>query len=602
MAELWRVDPGLATAGYLLPRYERLGGALSAQPYRLAVLRSFTVEPLIPLLRTAGFAAGLDLSVYVSQFAAHAQEILDGDSDLYRAKPDAAFLAVRTPDVAPELWQDVTALAPENLEAVCARVVTQYRQWITAFRAHSQAALIVHGFEQPIDPGAGVLDRLRSHGQIDAIARLNADIAGLTREFRNVYFFDYDALIARHGRLNWHDERRWLTVRLPITSAHLLDLVRAWLRFLHPLTGRVAKALVVDLDNTLWGGVIGEDGVNGIRLGAEYPGAAFQQFQRAALDLHRRGILLAICSKNNLDDAMEAIDTHPGMVLRREHFAAVRINWQDKAQNLREIAAELNIGVDALAFVDDNPVERELVRQRLPEVWVIDLPADPLAYANTLRDCPVLERLTLSAEDRQRGELYASQSRRAEMEKSAASREDFLRSLAQEAEVAPVTPATLARVAQLTQKTNQFNLTTRRYSEEEVAGIAARPGSAVLSISVRDCYGDNGLVGVAITADADGVCQLDTFLLSCRVIARAVETAFLSVIAEQASRRGCRALRGVYRPTKKNALCKDFFAAHGFVAVGSDGDGMAWEFDLSHGGTVACPDWIRVLVAQTASS
>jgi FkbH-like protein len=217
-----------------------------------------------------------------------------------------------------------------------------------------------------------------------------------------------------------------------------------------------------------------------------------------------------------------------------------------------------------------------------------------------LRACPIFERLALSTEDRQRADLYAAQQERADLERTVASREDFLRSLEQEAEVAPVTAATLARVAQLTQKTNQFNLTTRRYSEEEVDGMARRSGWSVLSIAVRDRYGDNGLVGVAITADADQVCEVNTFLLSCRVIARTVETALLSVIGEQARARGCRALRGVYIPTRKNAPCKDFYVSHGFTQVSTEGDSTVWELDLRDGRVVAAPEWIRLLVPQPA--
>lgn len=600
MDELWRLDPGLASAGFLLPRFEGLRPDLNAQPYRLAILRSFTVEPLIPLLRTAAFAAGIDVELYTSEFNAHAQDLLDADSGLYSFAPDAAILATRTADVAPELWLDGARLTSEQADAILQRVTTQFRQWISAFRSRSAASVIVHGLEQPLAAASGILDRLSTHGQTAAIARLNDAIATLTREFRGVYFLDYDALVASHGRTSWHDERRWLTVRLPIAGSHLIDLVREWLRFIHPLTGKVAKALVVDLDNTLWGGIVGEDGFNGIRIGAEYPGAAFQQFQRALLDLNHRGIILAICSKNNPDDALEVIDRHPGMLVRREHFSAMRINWKDKAENLRELAAELNIGVDALAFVDDNPVERDLVRRRVPEVAVIDLPADPLRYASTLRACPLFERLALSHEDRQRADLYAAQQERADLERTVASREDFLRSLEQEAEVAPVTAATLARVAQLTQKTNQFNLTTRRYSEAEVDGMARRSGWTVQSIAVRDRYGDNGLVGVAITADADQVCEVDTFLLSCRVIARTVETAFLSVISEQARARGCRALRGVYIPTRKNAPCKDFYVSHGFTQVRTEGDTTVWELDLRDGRAVPSPEWIRLLAPQPA--
>jgi len=219
---------------------------------------------------------------------------------------------------------------------------------------------------------------------------------------------------------------------MPIAADYLIYLAREWLRFVIPLSGRTAKVLVTDLDNTMWGGVIGEDGLTGIKLGPEYPGAAYQNLQRAMLDLARRGILLAVCSKNNPDDAIEALENHPGMLLRPKDFSAVRINWNDKAQNLREIASELNVGVDALAFLDDNPVEREQVRGALPEIIVIDLPQDPLGYAAAVRDCPVFERLSLSSEDLQRTSLYAAQRQRSQAEDNFQTKEDFFRYLEQE--------------------------------------------------------------------------------------------------------------------------------------------------------------------------
>src|ERR1019366_4110412 len=252
--------------------------------------------------------------------------------------------------------------------------------------------------------------------------------------FHGVYGLDYDALVARHGSEHWHDERKWLTARLPIAAAHLLQMAREWMRFIVPLSGRTAKVLVTDLDNTLWGGVIGEDGMAGIKVGAEYPGAAYQALQRALLDLSRKGILLAVCSKNNLDDAMEALEKHPGMLVRAKHFAAMRVNWTDKALNLR---------IDALAFLDDNPFEREQVRAALPEVTVIDLsskdlPKNPLEYAAAVRNCAAFERLILSAEDQQRTEMYAAQKQRAGVEQTFQSKEDFFRFLEQEAELEPV--------------------------------------------------------------------------------------------------------------------------------------------------------------------
>ncbi len=344
LAELWRKESGAASAAFITSRFEQLRDRLALRPYRVAFLRSFTVEPAIPLLRASAFLGGIDLSVHLGDFNAYAQEILDENSSLYQFAPDAAVLAVRTVDVAPDLWQAFADLSPDEAEEASRRVCNSFAQWIRAFRKRSQAALIVHNLEQPTRPVQGVLDAQCEANQATAIRKANEGIRRAADEHRGVYVLDYDGLVARHGRLCWQDERKWLTARMPIAADQLLHLSREWMRFLVPLTGKVAKALVVDLDNTLWGGVIGEDGMTGIKCDAEYPGSAYQVLQRAMLDLSKRGILLAICSKNNLDDAMEALNSHPGMLLRPKHFAAMRINWLDKAQNLRDIASELNIG------------------------------------------------------------------------------------------------------------------------------------------------------------------------------------------------------------------------------------------------------------------
>jgi FkbH-like protein len=593
LAELWRRDPGAATAAFVTSRLDQCGEKLALPKFKVAILRSFTVEPIVPLLRAEAFAYGIDLAVHVGDFNAYTQEILDGSSSLYRFAPDAVILAVRTAEVAPDLWQQFADLSPEAARAAAERVVRSFEQWAASFRERSQAALIVHSLEQPRNASLGVLDSQSESGQSGLIRHINRELRRIAAGYRGVYVLDYDALAARHGREHWHDERKLLMARLPIAADHLLHMAQEWMRFVLPLSGRVAKALVVDLDNTLWGGVIGEDGMTGIKVGAEYPGAAYQALQRALLNLSRKGILLAVCSKNNLDDAMEALDKHPGMLVRSTDFAAIRINWTDKSQNLREIAQELNIGVDSLAFVDDNRFEREQVRAALPEVFVINLPENPLEYAIAVRDCPVFERLTLSAEDQQRTAMYAGQKARAGAEQSFQSKEDFFRFLEQAAEIAPVCDLTLARVAQLTQKTNQLNLTTRRYTEQQVAEMAARPGWQVLSIKVRDRFGDHGLVGVAITHDDGEQCEVDTFLMSCRVIGRTIETAFLSHLAESAGGRGCKRLVGWFLPTKKNAPARDFYAQHGFQKQGSNGDGSVWSLDLERS-PLRCPEWIKL--------
>ena len=500
-------------------------------------------------------------------------------------------------DLAPDLWRDYADLEPAAVAKAIDRAVGSFRNCVTRFRAHSQANLILHSLEKPAFPSFGVLDAQTNEGQSAAFERVNCALRRLASEFSGVYVLDYDALVARHGRLPWSDERKWLTTRLPVSASHLGHLAHEWLRFLAPLSGKIAKALVVDLDNTLWGGVIGEDGMAGIQVGAEYPGAVYQALQRVVLDVARRGILLAVCSKNNPEDALEVLDHHPGMLLRPSHFSAMRINWNDKATNLREIAIELNIGVDALAFLDDNLAEREQVRAELPEVMVIELPDDPARFADAVRDFPAFERLTLSSEDQRRADLYATQRERIQAAQGFGSKEDFYVFLQQEAEIVPVQPLNLARIAQLTQKTNQFNLTTQRYTEQQISEMSQRAGWSVMSIRVSDRYGDHGLVGVAIMCDQKAECYIETFLLSCRVIGRSVETALLSCVSERARARGCTRLLGRFLPTKKNSPARNFYERHGFQLLSQSEQELLWSFDLQKG-KIVCPDWMKLTMAN----
>ena len=600
LADLWRHDSASGTASFAISRLDQIRGNLSLTKFKLAILRSFTVEPIVPLLRAEAFAYGIDLEVHVGDFNTYVQDTVDAQGSLYRFAPNAVVLAVRTDQAAPELWRDFADLSPEAAQQSAERAVHSYEQCIGAFRKHSEAALVVHSLELPSFPSVGILDSQSEGGQSGLIRQINRELRRIAAEYRGVYVLDYNGLIAKHGAENWGDERKWLMARLPIAASHLLDMAREWIRFVVPLSGRTAKVLVCDLDNTLWGGVIGEDGMTGIKVGPEYPGAAFQALQRALLDLSRKGILLALCSKNNLDDAMEAVEKHPGMLVRAKHFAAVRINWSDKAQNLREIAQELNVGIDSLAFLDDNPFEREQVRAALPEVTVIDVTKNPMEYASAVRNCALFERLTLSAEDQQRTAMYTDQKQRASAEQTFQSKEDFFRYLEQEADLDPVTDLTLARVSQLTQKTNQFNLTTRRYTETQIAEMSTRPDWNIFSIKVRDRFGDHGLVGVAITHDEGEQCEVDTFLLSCRVIGRTVETALLAHLAESAAQRGRKQLFGWFLPTKKNAPARDFYEQHGFMRAETTAAGSLWTLDLKRA-PLRSPDWIKLKVAETTA-
>ncbi len=277
LAELWRRDPASGTASFVTSRLDELreksGDKLALTKFKLAILRSFTVEPIVPLLRAEAFAYGIDLEVHVSDFNTYVQDMIDAQSSLYRFAPNAVVLAVRSDQAAPELWRDFADLAPEVAQQAAERVISGYEQWIGAFRKHSQAALIVHSLERPFAPSLGVLDDQSDTGQSGLIRHINHELRRIAGSFHGVYFLDYDALVARHGSEHWHDERKWLMARLPIAAGHLIEMAREWMRFIMPLAGRTAKVLVVDLDNTLWGGVIGEDGIAGIKVGPEYPGA-----------------------------------------------------------------------------------------------------------------------------------------------------------------------------------------------------------------------------------------------------------------------------------------------------------------------------------------
>lgn len=559
---------------------------------KVAFLRSYTVEPAIPLLRAMARLEGIELTVKMGEFNSYAQEVLDPQGWLYRFDPDLIFLACQTRDIAPNLWSGLDEASAADSDSVVTGIVTRIVSLIDQLRLRSNAPLIIQNLEQPVIPNAGLLDSRKEVGQAALISMVNRMLAVQVLNYESVFILDYDALVARHGRERWTDERKWLTARAPIAADNLIFTAREYFRFVLPLSGRQSKVLVVDLDNTLWGGIVGEDGMAGVAIGAEYPGAAYRALQAVILQMAKRGILLAICSKNNSRDALEVLEKHPEMLLRPKDFSAIRINWIDKAQNLRDIATELNVGIDSLAFLDDNPVERQRIRLELPEVTVIELPVDPMKYAGALLACPNFERLAITAEDRARGSYYAAQRERKSSEASAGSLEEFYRSLDMKAEVVAVTPTTLARIAQLTQKTNQLNTTTKRYSESEVQAMALDPAWSLFGVKIADRFGDNGIVGVVFLRLEKPELVIDTFLLSCRVIGRTVETMMLSHVCNIGIAAGFTKVTGWFLPTKKNEPAAQIYSSNGFVKTRETSEGSLWELPL--GQAIQNPTWISL--------
>jgi FkbH-like protein len=599
LRELFETRPTLTTAAQVLNRLGDEATAGRMRSARVAFERSFTLEPMLPLFRAGAFLHGLAVKARVGPFNAYMQEALNPDSDLYRFDPDLVFLAVQTRDLLPELWHGEVL---GDLGQTVDRTLERLALWIRSIREHSRATVVVFNFEPPEFPLAGVLDAQSGEGQRAGIALLNRELLAVASR-EGAYVLDYDALIAREGRCRWHDVRKWLTTRLPISASCLPALAAECLRFTLAVTGCTRKVLVMDLDNVLWGGVVGEDGPQGIELGTEYPGAAFTEIQRVIRALHARGVILAIASKNNPADALDVLANRPEMLLRPEHFAAVRINWNDKAQSIREIAHELNVGLDSIAFLDDNPAERERIRTEIPEVLVLDVPADPFAYAEAVARCPAFERLSRSPEDRERGRFYAAQRQRNELERGSASLEDFYESLGMEVTIASATKETFARVAQLTQKTNQFNVTMRRYTQAEIEKLDLAADTRLFTYRVRDRFGDNGIVGVTIIRTSQLRWEIDCLLLSCRVIGRTIETAILAHLMAEARSDNVRSLLGWYIHGAKNQLACDLYERHGFRLINEEDSNRLWELELNAAAPINYPRWIHVhQEMQTCSS
>jgi len=537
-------------------------------PLRVAVLRSYTLEPIEPVLKVRLLLEGYRPSFWFGGYNQYAQEILDPQSGLYAFAPDLVLLMLRLEEVMPEFIDDFPAHSSSEWQQQIARKAQELARLAGQFATAASVQVIVQNMTPPRTSYFGIFDAQHADSQAQLVAEFNRALAVTVSDMRGVFIWDFDAFARAKGLDALHDPKLWYVSKNPYKQSAYPAIAEDLLRYVRGALGRVKKCIVVDLDNTLWGGLAGEDGLEGVAIGHTYPGNCYRDFQQELLRLYHRGILLAINSKNNEDDALRILDEHPDMVLRRRHFAAVRINWQDKAANLRAIARELNIGLDSLVFVDDNPAECALIRQECPECDVVILPDKPYLLPAALGAIPGIENIHITEEDRRKGEMYRAEAARREYEDEYSNLDEFLRSLEMEVSIEPATPFSTPRIAQLTQKTNQMNMTTRRYTEAQISAFAGDPARAVVSVSARDRFGDHGIIGVMILEFRDGKCVIDTFLLSCRVIGRGIEQVMTAFVAEVARARGAGRLIGEFLPTPKNAPASGVYERCGFVRTG----------------------------------
>ncbi len=566
------------------------------QTAKVALLGNATLDHLQSYLKVALYQSGLHPNLYLGGFGQYAMEIFDPESGLYTFAPDVLVLAIHPSQLFPNLHHFPFDMTIDQRRAEIDAGLESMRSLIEAFTRRSSALVLVHNMVVPQHPALGTLDLRDEFGQAAMFAEINLRLADMLRsQFKNAYIVDEDGVQSLHGKAQATDARLWYTARLPWSHDILRALTHEYLRYIRPLKGLARKCIILDLDNTLWGGVIGEDGLEGIQLGSEAPGNAYVAFQREIERLWRRGILLAISSKNNQDDAIAVFEKNPNMVLKLAHFAAQRINWEPKVDSIRQLAEELNLGLDSLVFLDDNPVERAKVRAELPQVLTPELPTEPSHYRDALLALGVFDTLALTDEDRNRNKLYAEQRVRKEYEATFSNNlDEFLAGLKMTVDIAPATSLTLPRLAQLTNKTNQFNLTTKRYNEAQISEMQAR-GSLVFGMNVTDRFGDNGLVGLAIVVPRSyDAWEIDTFLMSCRVMGRGVETALMAAVCQLLREHEAKTLEGWYIPTAKNAPVKDFYPSHGFIVKDQISDGsIQYSFDI-RGGELAAPKWLSV--------
>jgi len=592
-------DIGLSDTHYICQKMDEISSSLSLLSIKIAFLSSFIIDPLIPFLKLKCYQAGLKAEVYVGGYNQYHQEILQEKSPLYRFDPEVVVLFLRIEEICPVLLDHFLQISPPKIEENINYILTTIRQLIFSFRKRSDAFLIIHNFEKPSYPAYGIIDVQEEYGQTSIFKRLNEEVVKITKDFKNVLVFDYDRLVSEHGKTNWYDPKLYFYAKVPFGAKSLMHLGNGYMRFLKPIKGLNKKCLVLDLDGVLWGGIVGEDGLKGIQLGDSYPGNIYKNFQKEILKLYHKGIILAINSKNNMDDVMEVFEKHPDMVLKKEHFASVRINWNDKVSNMQEIAEELNIGLDSMVFIDDSLVERELIRQRLPSVKVLEFPEYPSEYTRFLARMDDFEMLIYSEEDKKRGEFYRTRILTEKIRQSTTSLEDFYRSLQMKANIKLADPAVVPRLAQMTQRTNQFNLTTIRYEETDILKLMHSGNAKIYYLRLIDRFVDNGVVGEMIILDQNDHWHIDTFLLSCRVMNRSVETAFLSYVISEAKNSHVRYLIGKYIPTKKNLPVLNFYRDHGFELIETAKDGSTlWRIDIERS-KIRCPEWITIMDEQS---
>ncbi len=556
-------------------------------PFGLGVVSNSTLDFIVPALVATAARYGIALECSKADYDQAVQEALSPDSTIYRTKPDAVLVAMD--------YRALPLRCKKGDAAEAENAVSQSLAYIETLRAglkaNSKTVCILQTIAPPPERLFGSFDRALPGATANIIHRVNLRLAENIFGSEDI-LLDVAGLAETVGLAEWHSPSEWNLAKLPFSNSFLPLYADHVARLLAALRGKSRRVLVLDLDNTVWGGVIGDDGLEGIQCAqGDATGEAHLSVQRLALELRERGVVLAVSSKNEDETARLPFRKHPEMLLKEEHIAIFQANWNDKATNITAIAKELSLGLDAIVFLDDNPVERNLVRQFLPAVAVPELPADPALYARTLAAAGYFEAISYSDEDVARARFYQDNAKRVGLQNQVGDLDAYLASLQMEITFQPFDEIGRARITQLINKSNQYNLTTKRYTEPEVAAAQHDPQCFTLQVRLSDSFGDNGVISAIICRQqSHSAWEIDTWLMSCRVLGRCVEQMVLREILEHARRNGIRKLIGTYRPTDRNKLVEDHYSKLGFTLIGTEAEARTtWELDVDTAAVEAAP-------------
>ena len=554
---------------------------------RIAFVGSFTLNGFEETMQVQCNDEKINCITYNSPYNQFNQEILNEDSDLYKFKPDLIFLLIDSRIILEDSFYFSNINSEDEKKKFTSKKFDEINNLIKIISKKSQSKIVITNFTIPTYTSLGIYESKIEYGTKEIILDLNKKLKVLSKNIDSCYVYDFNSFVTKFGEKNVIDYKKMYYGDIKINFDVIPYLIYEFLGYVKPILGLNKKCIVLDLDNTLWGNIIGEEGIEGIKIGPYPEGRSFVEFQKVIKSLSENGIILAINSKNNQKDAMKAINEHPHMILREQDFSCMKINWNDKISNMKEISNELNIGLDSIVFFDDDPVNRELIRMSMPEINTVELPEDPSTYAEILRNLNDFNTLKITKDDTERKKMYSQEQNRQKLESNTENLNEYLKKLDIKIKIKLDNKIAISRISQLILKTNQFNLTTKRYQEEQIKEFVEDETMIVGCSEVEDKFGENGITNVFIIKTKSNEWIIDTFLLSCRIMGRGIEEGIVGKILEIAKQKGIEKITATFIPTEKNKPAENFLKNYGFKKENDN-----WVFLLKN--KIKIPDYLQV--------